>query len=151
MLHEADRGTHEVGFLTAESIISNAPHMRCDIFEIHIPRAFLDMNRPKDATTPLFLSKNHWNAFYDDIMIHIKNACEQADYVLQLHSMCGYNPTFPGPHKQNKIDNSVLHNFLNHCYSGTERSWDMIHSTLDGQILAHQPWVESFEGVFQKA
>lgn len=151
MLHEADRGTHEVGFLSAESITKVDPYIRCDVLEIHIPRAFLDMNRPKHATTPLFLPKDYWHTLYNETMDTIQRACQQSNYILQLHSMCGYNPLFPGPHKQNEINNSILHDFLNHCYSGTERSWDIVHSTIDGQILAHQPWVESFQNVFQSA
>lgn len=151
MLHEADRGTREVGHLTAEFLVHHDPNMRCDVLEILAPRSFLDPNRPKHLSTPEFLPVTYWQSLYDEILESIMTSCDRADYILQLHSMCGYDPVFPSLHKQKDITNEALQHFLDHCYSGRERHWDVVDSTTDGVMHAYEPWIESSQRVFGHA
>lgn len=151
MLHEADRGTHEVGYLTAELLIQHDANIRCDVLEILTPRSFLDLNRPKHLSTPEFLPVTYWQSLYDEMLEGIMMSCENADYILQLHSMCGYDPVFAGPHKQKQITNEILQHFLDDCYSGRERHWDIVDSTCDGVVCAYSPWIESSQRVFARA
>lgn len=128
LYHEADTGTWEV----AHSCVEQYQDMDISIgiLEVHVPRAFCDMNRLFATSIPRIMDSQKWKEIYDNLSLEIERVIGKSDFCLQLHSMCSFEPTYRFS-LQSDTPVDTIHNFLNWCYAGSPRVCNLLTTNKD--------------------
>jgi len=86
--HEADTGVIDI----AREALQYLHDWNVGILTVDVPRAFCDLNRPRELATPESIASPFWDDVYTQAMGEIEEVLARSQSVLQLHSMNNFDP-----------------------------------------------------------
>jgi hypothetical protein len=118
------------------------------LLDVRVPRAFCDMNRPRDRAISPILSREKWLPIYDSIESYIDTLLPRVDFVFQLHSMNNFDPILPWRITEN-LNNESFDYYLEHVYAGRRRECTLLTQTDSGDYLSERRFDELLREAFQ--
>ena len=92
MVHASDIGTREVAYECIEAFADS--DYTIGILDVCIPRAYCDMNRPRDKAILGTLDSDFWLPLYDRAQQEIEDSISRSRFCFQLHSMNNFDPLY---------------------------------------------------------